>query len=113
MEMEGDRVEVYRSHERDEAGVEGGEVRDRSEDVAKRDVAAAVPRRYGDSAHLLDFDGCGYRRVAEQALRDAEVRHDPVETIAERDTGAREHGQPAEHPPERVPRSRGGIGAGE
>src|SRR2546426_4412038 len=99
MEMEGDGVEVDRSHERDEAGVEGGEVRDRSEDVAKRDVAAAVSCRYGDSAHFLDFDGSGDRCVAEQALRDAEVRDDSVETVAERDTGARENGQPAEHAP--------------
>jgi hypothetical protein len=56
MEMEGGRVEVDRSHERDEAGVEGGEVRDRSEDVAKRDVAAAMSCRYDDDDDLDSFE---------------------------------------------------------
>jgi hypothetical protein len=61
-------VEVDRSHEHDDAGVEGREVRDRAEDVAEGDVAATVSGRHGDSAYLLDLDGGCDGGVAEEAL---------------------------------------------
>jgi len=51
---------------------------------------------HGDPADLFDLDGGCDGGVAEQALGDPEVGDDSVEAVTERDTCAREYGEPGE-----------------